>query len=135
MLSLAENPRVRLYSVQCGPGRGDIDRHQAGAIITDLGADLERQGWIGTAVALREFDLVITVCTSVAHLAGALGVRCWLLLCQEPYWVWLRSGERTAWYPSMRLFRQERFGDWSGVIADVRRELASLADERLSQGS
>jgi hypothetical protein len=64
---------------------------------------------------------VITVDTAVAHLAGALGVECWVLLpAFRPDWRWLRSGTRSAWYPGvMRLFRQQVAGQWQPVVAAV----------------
>ena len=74
-------------------------------------------------------DVVITVCTSVAHFAGAIGVPTWLLLSADPFWIWGRDGSTTDWYPSMRLFRQDTLGNWSGVITQVRTELTKLADQ------
>lgn len=125
ILRLAEDPRISLYSVQADPGRADIERHGAKDIVIDIGETTVPQGWVATGLALREFDVVVTVCTGVAHLAGALGVNCWTLLSQEPYWIWQGS-----WYPSMRFFRQKKLGDWSGVISDVREALSVLAYER-----
>jgi len=78
-----------------------------------------------------EMDLLLTVCTSVPHLAGAIGVPTWTMLCADPYWVWTRNGDTTPWYPGMRLFRQQRLGDWTSVIDEVRIALSTLADEKL----
>jgi hypothetical protein len=82
----------------------------------------------------------VTVDTMIAHLAGALGAPVWTLLPYAPNWRWQSRGETTPWYPSMRLFRQTRPGDWAGVVQDVaaaleagpirpseRRELPKLA--------
>ncbi len=128
LLPLAEDPRIMLYSFQCSPGQSDMERLGAGDLICDLGPGLEKEGWVGTGLALLEMDLLITVCTSVPHLAGALGVPTWVMLCADPYWVWSRSGDTTPWYPSLKLFRQHRLGDWTPVINEVRTELSKLAD-------
>ena len=77
-----------------------------------------------TAALIANLDLVITVDTAVAHLAGALGKPCWLLLRHSAEWRWQLDVERTPWYPTMRLFRQAEPGAWPGVIEAVRRELA-----------
>jgi ADP-heptose:LPS heptosyltransferase len=78
-------------------------------------------GLADTAGLVAALDLVITVDTSLAHLAGALGRPVWILLGTRPDWRWLRSGERTMWYPTARLFRSE--GDWDAVVSGVRDEL------------
>jgi len=79
-----------------------------------------------TAAIVRELDLVITVDTAVAHLAGALGTPVWTLLPYAPDWRWLRERHDSPWYPTMRLFRQPRPGDWAAVIAAVGQALQSL---------
>ena len=76
-----------------------------------------------TAALIGTLDLIITVDTSVAHLAGALGKPVWLLLAHAPDWRWLLGRTDSPWYPSVRLFRQEAPGDWDGVLDTVRREL------------
>jgi ADP-heptose:LPS heptosyltransferase len=84
-----------------------------------------------TAAALQCLDLLITVDTSVAHLAGSLGVKTWLLL---PFygtdWRWQRERTDSPWYPSMRLIRQQKRGDWDYVLNKVSKELAALAVEK-----
>lgn len=76
---------------------------------------------------MRALDLVITVDTMTAHLAGALGVPVWTLLSAEPDWRWMERRDDSPWYPTMRLFRQERRNEWGPVIARVAAELAALS--------
>lgn len=133
LLTLTEDPRICLYSFQCTPGRDDLARLAANDLICDLSVDIEREGWVSTGIALMEMDVLVSVCTSVPHLAGAIQMPCWTMLCADPYWIWGRSGETTPWYPGMRLFRQRTLGDWKPVIAEVRAELSKLADITLSQ--
>jgi FkbM family methyltransferase len=81
------------------------------------------ESFMTTAAAIKALDLVITVDTSSAHLAGALGVPTWLLLSFDPDFRWGLKGDTTIWYPSMTIFRQPKFRDWKSVIAEVSEHL------------
>jgi hypothetical protein len=83
-----------------------------------------------TAAIVSQLDLVISVDTSVAHLAGAMGKPVWILLPHMPDFRWLLERDDSPWYPSARLFRQPRAGDWRSVITWARRELDRKMDER-----
>lgn len=76
-----------------------------------------------TAALVTALDLVISVCTAVVHLSGALGKQVWVMAPSSPEWRYLRTGDRLPWYPSARVFRQQRAGDWSPVIASVAAEI------------
>jgi hypothetical protein len=89
--------------------------------LTDNG---QFDSFASTAAAIMELDLVITVDTSVAHLAGALGKETWLMLAFDPDFRWGLKDSTTPWYPSMRIFRQNKVLDWSNVIEDIDNELA-----------
>src|SRR4028118_2081274 len=80
-----------------------------------------------TAAAIAQLDLVISVDTAVAHLAGALGKPVWILLAFSPDWRWLLEREDSPWYPSARLFRQHQRGDWEPVFARVAQALGAVA--------
>lgn len=85
--------------------------------VTNLEPELP--GYARTAALVDQLDLVITVDTAIAHLACALGKETWILLHHDPDWRWPRQGSESAWYPSARLFRQTRAGDWESVIREV----------------
>jgi tetratricopeptide (TPR) repeat protein len=88
-----------------------------------------------TAAAIEQCDLVISIDTSVAHLAGGLGKPVWILLPHVPDWRWLLDRTDCPWYPTARLFRQNKTGDWHGVIADVIRELSAFRNSRFPSAS
>jgi tetratricopeptide (TPR) repeat protein len=116
-LALAEIPGVQLYSLQKGPRVKELDDNAAHSFVTDLGPHLH--DFADTAAALKQLDLVIMTDSSVAHLAGALGKPVWNLLSYRPYWLYMRDRADCPWYPSMRLFRQPKPGDWDSVFREV----------------
>ena len=133
-LPLAEDPRVQLYSFQCGEGRESLYRLGAENIIVDLSDELEKGGWVKTALAMQSCDLIITTCTSIAHLAGSLRtIPTWTLLCADPYWIWGREGDRTLWYPNMRLIRQKTLGDWNSVFTEIKADLTNFVESRFQK--
>ena len=120
---LFDLPGAVFVSFQVGPPTGELRAgwrglvHDPGDALTTLEA---------TADALMEVDLVITVDTMLAHLAGALGRPVWNLLAFAPDMRWMLDRADTPWYPTMRLFRQPKPNDWAGVFREVRRELEAL---------
>ena len=127
---LAAVPGIEWFSVQRGPGLEQLSGiGRAGWTISDLGPSLHDLA--DTAAALSHMDLVITVDTSVAHLAGALGVRTWTLLAHPPDWRWLLDRRDTPWYPTMTLFRQRDVDQWGQVVARVRHRLERLVRSKL----
>ena len=118
---------MRCYCFQVG----DPQREVAQLNLTEL-LPVARTSFADGRIlkALAQIDVVVTVDTSIAHIAGAAGVPVWLLLGTSPDWRWLLDREDTPWYPSMRLFRQPADGDWAGVIDRVAGELRQWAAER-----
>jgi tetratricopeptide (TPR) repeat protein len=114
---LIEVAGIHWFSLQHGERPGAAP----GAEIVDLGPETE--DFRDAAAAMEQMDLVISVDTSMAHLAGALARPTWVLLPFLPDWRWLLGRADTPWYPTMRLFRQPRRGDWGAVIQAVREEL------------
>lgn len=114
---LAAVPGVRLVSLQKGPPADQIRALPIGMQILDLSADIT--DFADTAAIMANLDLVVTVDTSVAHLAGALGRPVWVLLPFAPDWRWLLGREDSPWYPTMRLFRQPALGVWGPVIGQA----------------
>jgi ADP-heptose:LPS heptosyltransferase len=78
-----------------------------------------------TAALVSQMDLVLSIDTSVAHLAGALGIPVWIMLPFSADWRWLIDRTDTVWYPTARLFRQKLPGDWDGVVAEVAQALSA----------
>jgi ADP-heptose:LPS heptosyltransferase len=83
----------------------------------------ECKDFTDTAALIENLDLVISVDTAVVHLAGALGRPVWLLNRFESEWRWGLDSDRSVWYPTMRIFRQQERDDWEGVIKDLSEEL------------
>ncbi len=109
------------FSLQKGAATSQLARYRT--IITDLDAEL--LSYSDTAAVLSVLDLLITVDTSVAHLAGALGRPAWVLLPFAPDWRWMLNRDDSPWYPAVRLFRQEQRGDWSSVVRELAAALSA----------
>jgi hypothetical protein len=127
---LAEVEGVELVSLQKGPGEDQLDRLRGRFAVRRLeGLDAEAP-FVDTAAVMCCLDLVVCVDTSAGHLAGALGVPCWLALSTVSDWRWMRTREDTPWYRGHRLFRQRRAGDWGEVFARMAAELPQMAEGR-----
>ena len=99
--------------------------------IIDFTADL--LDFADTAALIANLDLVITVDTAVAHLAGAMGKPVWVMIPFNPDWRWMLEREDTPWYPTMRLFRQRKMGKWDDVIARIGAELRDVGESGRSR--
>ena len=113
-------PGVTFVSLQKGEAAKQLDRADVG--ILDAGPALGT--FADTAALIDDLDLVIAVDTAVAHCAGALGRPVWVLLPVAPDWRWLLNTPRSPWYPTMRLYRQDKLGDWAAAVAQVAEDLA-----------
>ncbi|MCA9133691.1 MAG: hypothetical protein KDA45_11070, partial [Planctomycetales bacterium] len=122
---LSEVPGVELLSLQSGWGSEQLDHWRGRQPIQRLesGVDQSSGAFMDTAAIMQTLDLVITSDTAIAHLAGGMGLPTWIALGKVPDWRWLLDRDDSPWYPSVRLFRQPRLGDWSSVFARMREEL------------
>lgn len=119
---------VAFYSLQPGATADVEAARAAGLPMHDF--THEWHSFDDTAAFVSELDLVISVCTSAAHLAGALGRRTWVLLDVNPYWTWMIDRHDSPWYPTATLYRQRQFAQWQPVLDDVARDLSALAKRR-----
>jgi hypothetical protein len=114
-------PGVAFFSLQKGPQVAELAQLEGRLKVEDLSGRLTDLA--ETAYIIGQLDLVIAVDTAVAHLAGALGHPVWTLLSFAADWRWLRDREDSPWYPTMRLFRQPKPGDWEAVFVRLSQEL------------
>lgn len=126
---LAHLPSVRLVSLQKHHGLEQLDRLPAGMHIETLGESFDEgpDAFVDTAAVMESLDLIVTSDTAIAHLAAALGRPTWIALRLVPEWRWLLDRSDTPWYPTVRLFRQNKLDDWKPVF----REMATAFEEQL----
>ncbi len=127
LLPLADVPGISWFSLQMGPAC----RQMSGAKLPLIDASFASRDMAETAALVATLDLVITVDTSIAHLAGAMGVPLWVVLPQLADWRWMDARDDCPWYPQARLFRQPTAGDWAAAVERVRCALEKLASERI----
>lgn len=127
---LARSPGVRLIALQTGDVLKDIRALSPKFPVETYPLDMGEDGFVDTAAVIANCDLVISTDTSIAHLAGALGVTTWLALSFSPDWRWMRGRADTPWYPAMRLFRQRKLDDWASVFEEMVAALPAFRAER-----
>ncbi len=116
---------VRFFSLQKRPPDAQAEASAPGFEIDDVSDELH--DFAETAAAISHLDLVISVDTSVVHLAGAMGKPVWLMLPTPAEWRWMEHREDSPWYPTMRLFRQRQRGDWAHVVEAIKEALGEFA--------
>jgi ADP-heptose:LPS heptosyltransferase len=123
-MELAGDPELLVFSLQGGVHQKDIQQAGAGGLVHDVGRGIF--DFAEAATALSQLDLLISIDAPIAHLAAAMGKTTWVLQPSTVDWRWQLGGTEAPWYPSARLFRQARPGDWDPVFAAVRGELELL---------
>ena len=123
-------PNVELISLHKGEGEAQMAGIEFD--VTTLGHDFDagQDAFLDTAAVMMNCNLIITACTSVAHLAGAIGRPTWVALKQTPDWRWMLDRPDSPWYPTITLYRQESRGDWVDVFETIERDLRSLLQQK-----
>lgn len=119
---------VKLYALQKGESAGQIEELAGQISVVNLGEQFE--DFTDTAAAIENLDLIISIDTSVPHLAGAMGKPVWLLLCSAHEWRWLLDRQDSPWYPTMRIFRQTKPQRWDIVFQSVAEQLQVLLSKQ-----
>jgi hypothetical protein len=130
-MALAEVADVRLYGLQKGSSAAQAEHAPGPMAMVNLGEDLE--DFTDTAAVIENLDLVVSVDTAVLHLAGAMGKEVWALLPFDADWRWMTDSLDSPWYPTMKLFRQRKPGDWDDVFSRVADELKKCVGARRIQ--
>jgi hypothetical protein len=125
-ISLQQN--IRLLSLHKGEGEDQLRLIPENMKVEFLGNDFDagEQAFLDTAAVMKCCDLIITSDTAIAHLAGALTVPTWIALKHIPDWRWMLDRSDSPWYPTTRLFRQKKIGDWDGVFEYIRLALLEI---------
>lgn len=124
LIDLTNIQSFQFYSLQ-----RDTDLHELPEQVIDLQHLLI--SWEDTAACLQNLDLVITSCTSIAHLAGAMGLNCWVIVPILPYHIWAYGGDHSPWYQkTTRVYRQQKFGEWNDVFARIYTDLHDFFRDR-----
>lgn len=124
LLPLLFNPELAFYSLQVGPQTAQLEQLGLGDLVVDVGGQVS--SFADTAAVMSQLDLVISIDSAPAHLAGALGLPTWVLLRYVSDWRWGTAEVSTPWYPSMRLFRQSNPDDFHGPVAAMVAQLEGL---------
>lgn len=131
LLPLIDIPGVTLFSLQTDERAKDLWQTGLNAFVRDLSQQIK--SWSDTARLMADLDLLVSVDTAPAHLAGAMGIPVALMIPEASCWRWLdHSSTTTPWYDSMTLHRQAKQGDWTPVIASVIRQIEQMREQRLA---
>jgi tetratricopeptide (TPR) repeat protein len=126
--SLSDIGTVRLIGIQKGKAAEQVRDLPSGMEVINYGPELE--DFTDTMALIENLDLIIAVDTAVAHLAGAMGKPVWLILTFAHHWPWLLNRTDSPWYPSMRIYRQKKKGDWASVFDRVEKDLNARVSSR-----
>ncbi len=123
---LADIEGIQLISLQQGTGTEQLKEWQGSKIIYCLPSEIDKTSgaFMDTSAILQFLDLIVTSDTSMAHLAGALARPTCVMLGYTPDWRWLQNRPNSPWYPTCKLFRQPKVGDWASVVSEVRQHIA-----------
>jgi len=128
---LAKIKNVKLFSLQKGTAIDQINDWPADIEMINLGREFA--DFTDTAAAIENMDMIISVDTSVIHLAGAMGKNAILLLPQEPDWRWMLDRDDTPWYPTITLLRQKQYGNWNSIFQHAAEQLKILMEKQYAR--
>lgn len=132
LFPLATVPGISFVSLQLGKSGNELDQFSDDMPLIDVRDGINDLS--DTAAIIANLDLVITSCTAVAHLAGAMGKPVWIMLtCRGTFWLWELAHDRSPWYPTARLFRQHQVGNWRNVALELRESLWNWIGARTEQ--
>ncbi len=129
-IELLATPGIVAFSLQMGERTDDLKTESCDALLPDVGSRFTDLADL--AAAIDQLDLVICVDSAAAHVAGALGKPVWLLVPFAPNWQWHAEGDTSAWYPSMKLYRQSQPGSWDSVFEQLQEDLYELSKKAVS---
>jgi len=132
---LSHIPNIEFYSLQKNPTLSRIEDMPEHFVINTFGPDFDSSSgpFMDTAAIMKQLDLVITVDTAIAHLAGALGVPVWLMLPYNTDWRWISGRTTSPWYPNMKIFKQPKALDWDTVTDNIYKELQLLTEKKVNK--
>jgi Tfp pilus assembly protein PilF len=126
-LGLCDIPGIQMFSLYKGPLQNAFVEDGTSAIIID--ASCSDRDFADSAALMQELDLVISMDSAIVHVAGSLGIEVWNLLHAEAYWLYQPFPDHTPWYPSMRLIRQQKPGDWDHVFDTLKADITTRAND------
>lgn len=128
---LAALPHVQFYSLQKSSGASQVENLPQHFVVQTFGPNFDGKSgpFMDTAAIMTQLDLILTVDTSIAHLAGALGRPVWVMLPLNTDWRWIVNRKTSPWYPTMKVFKQEKPFDWDGVVMNIFEELENILNE------
>ncbi|PIB24460.1 hypothetical protein BFP76_04445 [Amylibacter kogurei] len=127
-LELSDIENLQMFSLYKGPLHDDFIKDGANAFIVDAAG--HDRDFADSAALIKQLDLVVTMDSAIAHVAGSLGVPVWNLLHSEAYWLYEPHPKETPWYPTMRLIRQKSAGDWDGVFNSLYKDIKQLVKKQ-----
>lgn len=127
-LQLIDIPGMQMFYLYKGPLADAFNADGTSCVI--IGGTSNDRDFADSAALINELDLVITMDSAIAHVSGSLGANVWNLLYSEAYWLYEPYPDHTPWYPSMRLIRQDKSGDWDSVFQSLRTDIEELAKQK-----
>ena len=119
--------KTQLYSLQIYEAENEIKKKDPNLNLKLFNKNFDQEApFIDTAAVIKNLDLVISIDTSIAHLAGALGCKTYLLLSDKPHWTWMLDKPNTHWYSSMKIYRKSRINNWTNIFDNIKSDIVKI---------